>query len=67
VLGLLPLTGWLAGVPRIGALGSGQGSEIREPLAITVVAGLVCSTMLTLVVVPVVYELLHGRDGRRAA
>jgi HAE1 family hydrophobic/amphiphilic exporter-1 len=55
VLGLLPLTGWLAGVPLVG--GSGEGIELRAPLAITVVAGLTTSTILTLVVVPVVYSL----------
>jgi HAE1 family hydrophobic/amphiphilic exporter-1 len=55
VLGLLPLTGWLQGLPLLG--GSGEGLELRAPLAIVVIAGLVSSTALTLVVIPVVYAL----------
>ena len=43
-LGLLPLS-----------LGLGAGAEMQQPLALTVIAGLVSSTLLTLVVVPVVY------------
>ncbi len=44
VLGLLPM-----------ALGFGEGVEVRAPLAITLIGGLVVSTLLTLVVIPVVY------------
>ena len=47
VLGLLPM-----------ALGLGEGAEIRTPMAITVVAGLISSTLLTLVVIPVVYSVI---------
>ena len=50
VLGLLPL-----------ALGIGEGAEIRTPLAITVIAGLISSTVLTLIVIPVVYTLLDRK------
>ena len=39
------------------ALGLGEGGELRAPLAVTVVAGLLSSTLLTLVVIPVVYTL----------
>lgn len=46
VLGLLPM-----------ALGLGEGAEIRAPMAITVIGGLLLSTMLTLVIIPVVYTL----------
>jgi len=46
VLGLLPM-----------ALGHGDGAEIRTPMALTVIAGLVSSTFLTLVVIPTVYSL----------
>ncbi|MEN0042490.1 MAG: efflux RND transporter permease subunit [Pseudomonadota bacterium] len=46
-LGLLPM-----------ALGFGEGAEVRTPMAITVIGGLVTSTLLTLVVIPVVYDLL---------
>ncbi len=49
-LGLLPM-----------ALGFGEGSEVRAPMAITVIGGLLVSTMLTLVVIPVVYSLLDRK------
>ena len=60
VLGLLPLTGWLAGLPLVGAFGSGEGAEMRAPMAITVIAGLISSTVLTLIVIPVIYKLVAG-------
>lgn len=47
ILGLLPL-----------ALGLGEGAEIRTPLAVTVIAGLIASTFLTLIVIPVIYSLV---------
>ena len=49
-LGLLPM-----------ALGFGEGSEVRTPMAITVIGGLLVSTFLTLVVIPVVYSLLDRK------
>lgn len=52
VLGLLPM-----------ALGFGDGAEIRTPMAITVIVGLLSSTLLTLIVIPVVYEAVAGRRG----
>ena len=64
VIGLLPLTGWLEGLPLFAALGSGEGAEIRAPMAITVIAGLVTSTLLTLVVIPVVYSLVPRGPAR---
>jgi HAE1 family hydrophobic/amphiphilic exporter-1 len=36
----------------------GDGSEVRAPMAITVIGGLLVSTVLTLVVIPVMYDLL---------
>jgi len=51
VLGLLPM-----------ALGLGEGAEIRTPMAITVVAGLISSTVLTLLVIPTVYALVDRKD-----
>ncbi len=36
----------------------GEGAEVRSPMAITVIGGLLVSTLLTLVVIPVVYDLL---------
>jgi HAE1 family hydrophobic/amphiphilic exporter-1 len=47
VLGLLPM-----------ALGLGEASELRTPMAITVIGGLLLSTLLTLVLIPVAYKLL---------
>jgi HAE1 family hydrophobic/amphiphilic exporter-1 len=50
---------------------SGHGGFISQPLAIVVIGGLVSSTLLTLVVLPVLYYLVEGakerRDDRRAA
>jgi HAE1 family hydrophobic/amphiphilic exporter-1 len=51
LLGFLPL-----------AIGLGDGAEVRAPMAITVIGGLAVSTMLTLVVIPVVYNLLDRRS-----
>ncbi len=39
------------------AIGFGDGSEVRAPMAVTVIGGLLVSTLLTLVVIPVVYTL----------
>ncbi|GAA2175452.1 efflux RND transporter permease subunit [Arthrobacter parietis] len=50
------------------ALGlTGEGGFISQPLAVVVVGGLVSSTLLTLVLVPVLYRLIEGRRERRAA
>jgi HAE1 family hydrophobic/amphiphilic exporter-1 len=43
------------------ALGWGEGAEVRAPMALTVIGGLAVSTLLTLVVIPVVYDLLDRR------
>src|SRR3546814_17807372 len=50
------------------ALAVGEGAEVRSPMAITVIGGLLVSTLLTLVVIPVVYGLLdrRGDDHSRA-
>ena len=59
VLGLLPLTGWL---PLQGLFGtSGEGTELRGPMAITVITGLISATLLTLILVPIVYSFLPRR------
>jgi len=55
-LGLLPM-----------AMGFGEGSEVRAPMAITVIGGLVVSTLLTLLVIPVVYSLLDRKRWPTAA
>tara|TARA_R110002073_G_scaffold42861_1_gene119544 strand:- start:9423 stop:12905 length:3483 start_codon:yes stop_codon:yes gene_type:complete len=61
VLGLLPLTGWLASIPWLGQFGAGEGAELRAPMGVAVIAGLITSTLLTLVVVPVGYRLMAPR------
>ena len=45
---------------------TGPGSEIQKPLAVVVIGGLVSSTLLTLVLVPVVYALFEGREKKEA-
>jgi hydrophobic/amphiphilic exporter-1 (mainly G- bacteria), HAE1 family len=50
VLGLVPM-----------ALGWGEGAEIRAPMAIAVIGGMAFSTMLTLIFIPVMYELLDRK------
>ena len=61
VLGLLPLTGIFGTAEFLQPLlGTGQGEEIRAPLAITVVAGLVTSTFLTLIVIPVIASFVYS-------
>ncbi|HEY4583356.1 MAG TPA: efflux RND transporter permease subunit [Lysobacter sp.] len=44
------------------ALAFGEGAEVRSPMAITVIGGLLVSTLLTLVVIPVVYDRLDRRS-----
>src|SRR5690606_26977391 len=52
VLGLIPM-----------ALGLGDGAEIRQPMAVTVIAGLSASTVLTLIVIPTLYQLVDRLTG----
>ena len=47
------------------AIGIGAGGEWRSPMAITVIGGVITSTILTLVVVPVAYHILEGRKRRK--
>ena len=53
VLGLLPM-----------ALGLGEGAEIRTPMAVAVICGLLTSTFLTLLIIPTLYYLF-GLVGER--
>jgi HAE1 family hydrophobic/amphiphilic exporter-1 len=39
----------------------GEGAEVRQPMAITVIGGLLVSTLLTLVVIPIVYDLMDRK------
>ncbi|NLI91314.1 MAG: efflux RND transporter permease subunit [Peptococcaceae bacterium] len=48
ILGMVPM-----------ALGSGTGGETRAPMAYAIIGGLITSTLLTLVVVPVIYSLIN--------
>ena len=41
---------------------TGPGSEIQRPLAIVVIGGLVSSTALTLLLLPVVYAFFEGKE-----
>jgi HAE1 family hydrophobic/amphiphilic exporter-1 len=56
VLGLIPM-----------ALGLGDGAEIRQPMAVTVIAGLSFSTLLTLIVIPTLYQLVDRLTGAEDA
>lgn len=53
VLGLIPM-----------AMGIGEGSELQAPLARVVIGGLTTSTLITLVLVPVIYSLVEERAER---
>nr|WP_156133541.1 efflux RND transporter permease subunit [Massilia sp. JS1662] len=55
IIGMLPM-----------ALGLGEGGEQNAPLGRAVIGGLLFSTVATLVFVPVVFSLVHGRPARRA-
>jgi len=50
-VGMLPL-----------AIGIGEGAEMLRPLAVTIVAGLSFSMLVSLILVPVMYELTHMRE-----
>jgi multidrug efflux pump subunit AcrB len=50
VLGMFPL-----------AMGWGTGAELRQPMAVAIIGGLVASSLLSLIVIPVLYSLLEDR------
>jgi HAE1 family hydrophobic/amphiphilic exporter-1 len=54
ILGMLPL-----------ALSKGSGSEIWSPMGIAVIGGLIFSTVVTLIIVPVVYHIALRRSAQR--
>lgn len=56
ILGMLPI-----------AVGLGEGAETRAPMAIATIGGLISSLFLTLLVVPVVYDLFDEAEERFAA
>ncbi|RYG87228.1 CusA/CzcA family heavy metal efflux RND transporter, partial [bacterium] len=49
------------------ALNVGPGAEVQRPLATVVIGGIVSSTLLTLVVLPALYRLLHRQGAGRVA
>jgi HAE1 family hydrophobic/amphiphilic exporter-1 len=54
IFGLLPL-----------ALGIGEGADAQAPLARAVVGGLTASTLITLVLIPVIYTLFHRKGNKQ--
>jgi multidrug efflux pump subunit AcrB len=56
IIGMLPM-----------ALGLGEGGEQNAPLGRAVVGGLICATVATLMFVPVVFSIIHGRRGKVGA
>jgi multidrug efflux pump subunit AcrB len=55
IIGMLPM-----------ALGLGEGGEQNAPLGRAVIGGLTFATVATLLFVPVVFSLVHAKDGRGA-
>jgi multidrug efflux pump subunit AcrB len=56
IIGMIPM-----------ALGFGDGGEQNAPLGRAVIGGLLCATVATLVFVPAVFSIFHGRRGAQAA
>jgi multidrug efflux pump subunit AcrB len=56
IIGMLPM-----------ALGLGEGGEQNAPLGRAVIGGLICATIATLMFVPVVFSIIHGRRGKVGA
>jgi HAE1 family hydrophobic/amphiphilic exporter-1 len=56
ILGLLPL-----------ALGIGEGADAQAPLARAVVGGLIGSTFITLILIPIVYTLVHKETNQEVS
>jgi len=54
ILGMMPL-----------ALGIGEGSEVWQPMGVSIIGGLTFSTLITLVIVPVVYSIFGARTLKR--
>jgi HAE1 family hydrophobic/amphiphilic exporter-1 len=56
ILGMVPL-----------ATSHGMGSEMWKPLGITVIGGLLVSTLITLIFIPVMYLIIHRKDLKKEA
>ena len=46
------------------ALNTGTGAEVQRPLATVVIGGIISSTLLTLLMLPVLYDWVHSRQGK---
>ena len=44
------------------AIATGSGAEVQKPIATVVIGGLITATVLTLVVLPVIFRMIHKRD-----
>jgi cobalt-zinc-cadmium resistance protein CzcA len=49
------------------AFNVGAGAEVQRPLATVVIGGIVSSTILTLLVLPALYRIVHGRTEKEEA
>ena len=49
------------------ALGIGTGSEIMQPIAIVCIGGLLYATVMTLYIVPVIYDILSKKELRKVS
>ena len=47
------------------ALNTGTGAEVQRPLATVVIGGIISSTILTLLVLPVLYQWVHRRETKK--
>ena len=47
------------------ALNTGTGAEVQRPLATVVIGGIVSSTLLTLLLLPALYRIVHGRENEQ--
>jgi HAE1 family hydrophobic/amphiphilic exporter-1 len=48
------------------ALALGPGAELRQPMSIAIIGGILFSTVLTLVVIPCAYSLMSGLENHKA-
>jgi HAE1 family hydrophobic/amphiphilic exporter-1 len=55
IFGLLPL-----------ALGIGPGAQMQQPLAVAVIGGLTVNMLVTRLLIPIGYQVLHSRDPQAA-
>ena len=56
IIGMIPM-----------ALGLGEGGEQNAPLGRAVIGGLLCATVATLIFVPAVFSIFHGRSASAQA